>query len=151
MLKLSKRTDYAIILLTHLGEADEPVSAQEVAGHYRLPQPMVANILKQLTASKLIESVRGQHGGYALAKPADQISLAEIIRITDNPFNLVECAHDEEMCKVYHCCPTREPLVALHRSIQRFMEETTIATIMKEAYFNNPDIEDPYHETAHIS
>jgi len=46
MLKLSKKTDYAIILLTHLGEKEVPVSAQEVATHYKLPYPMVANILK---------------------------------------------------------------------------------------------------------
>ena len=51
MLKLSKKTDYAIILLTHLGEEEDPVSAQEVATHYKLPYPMVANILKQLVSS----------------------------------------------------------------------------------------------------
>jgi len=69
MLKLSKKTDYAIILLTHLGEEEVPVSAQEVATHYKLPYPMVANILKQLVSSGLIESIRGKHGGYVLAKP----------------------------------------------------------------------------------
>ena len=67
MLKLSKKTDYAIILLCHLGDVDAPVSAQEIAGNYQLPQPMVANILKQLGAAGLIQSVRGQHGGYVLA------------------------------------------------------------------------------------
>ena len=45
MLKLSKKTDYAIILLTHLGEVNAPASAQKVAEHYQLPYPMVANIL----------------------------------------------------------------------------------------------------------
>ncbi len=54
MLKLSKKTDYAIILLCHLGDVDAPVSAQEIAGNYQLPQPMVANILKQLGAAGLI-------------------------------------------------------------------------------------------------
>ena len=54
MLKLSKKTDYAIILLCHLGDVDAPVSAQEIAGNYQLPQPMVANILKQLGALSLI-------------------------------------------------------------------------------------------------
>ena len=69
LLKLSKKTDYAIILLTHFGEEEDPVSAQEVAKHYKLPYPMVANILKQLVSSGLIESIRGKHGGYVLAKP----------------------------------------------------------------------------------
>ena len=89
MLKLSKKTDYAIILLAHLGEADSSVSAQEIAGLYDLPQPMVANILKQLCVAGLVQSVRGQLGGYILAKSTNAITLAEIINVTDNPFNLV--------------------------------------------------------------
>ena len=75
MLKLSKKTDYAIILLTHLGEVNTPVSAQKVAEHYQLPYPMVANILKLLVSSGLIKSTRGQRGGYVLARPAENIRL----------------------------------------------------------------------------
>ena len=81
MLKLSKKTDYAIILLCHLGDVEYPVSAQEIAGNYQLPQPMVANILKQLAAAGLIQSVRGQRGGYVLARPAEAITLSDIISV----------------------------------------------------------------------
>ncbi len=151
MLKLSKKTDYAIILLTHLGEAKAPVSAQEVASHYHLPQSMVANILKQLAASGLIESIRGQRGGYILAKIADQITLSEIISITDNPFNLVECVHDEDVCKIYECCPTRRPLLALHRRIQYFMENTTLSNVIGDANLEHTYKEENSYETAHIS
>ena len=133
MLKLSKKTDYAIILLTHLGEEKFPVSAQEVATHYKLPYPMVANILKQLVSSGLIESTRGKHGGYVLAKPTNEINLAEIIMVTDSPFNLVECVHDEDNCKVHEYCPTRRPLLALHKKIQQFVEETTLAAIISDS------------------
>ena len=107
MLKLSKKTDYAIILLCHLGDVESAVSAQEIAGNYQLPQPMVANILKELGAAGLIQSVRGQHGGYVLARPAEAITLSDIISVTDNPFNLVECAHEEELCKV-QCLSNQE-------------------------------------------
>ena len=83
MLRLSKKVDYAIILLSHLGEASGPISAQEVSSHYHLPQPMIANILKQLAASQLVESTRGVQGGYVLQRQTDQISLAEIVRVID--------------------------------------------------------------------
>ena len=151
MLKLSKKTDYAIILLTHLGEEEDPVSAQEVAKHYKLPYPMVANILKQLVSSGLIESIRGKHGGYVLAKPTDEINLAEIIMVTDSPFNLVECVHDEDNCKVHQCCPTRRPLLALHHKIQQFVEETTLAAIIRDAKPINLTLEESSYETAHLS
>ena len=150
MLKLSKKTDYAIILLCHLGDVESPVSAQEIAGNYQLPQPMVANILKQLGAAGLIESVRGQHGGYKLAKPADAITLSDIISATDNPFKLVECAHGEELCKVQFC-PTSRPLVALHRSIHSFMEEMTLSMIIRESYVENPEVQKTHHEITHLS
>ena len=136
MLKLSKKTDYAIILLTHLGGFDDPVSAQKIAAHYKLPYPMVANILKQLVNSGLIMSIRGQRGGYALAKPPENIILSEIIEVTDNPFTLVECVHDVELCKVEKCCPSKRTLVALHSKIQKFIEETTLASIINDAKYN---------------
>jgi len=151
MLKLSKKTDYAIILLTHLGEQESPVSAQEVATFYKLPYPMVANILKQLVSSGLIESTRGQRGGYVLARSAEEINLSEIIRITDSTFELVECVHDEDLCKVHKCCPTRRPLIALHQKIKQFVEETTLAAIIEDAQSNNFSVKDSSYETAHLS
>ena len=151
MLKLSKKTDYAIILLAHLGEADSLVSAQEISGLYNLPQPMVANILKQLCVAGLVQSIRGQRGGYILAKSTNAITLTDIINVTDNPFNLVECVHDEEVCKVHQNCPTREPLIALHKKIHGFMEETTLASIMAEAAIKHSLTQETLDETAHLS
>ena len=151
MLKLSKKTDYAIILLAHLGEANAPVSAQKVAEHYQLPYPMVANILKLLVSSGLINSTRGQRGGYVLARPAENIILSEIIQVTDNPFTLVECVHDEDLCKVHQCCPTKRPLIALHNKIQQFIEETTLAAIIKDSQIINPNFEDSAYEIAYLS
>lgn len=151
MLKLSKKTDYAIILLAHLGGQIDPVSAQEVASVYKLPYPMVANILKQLLSSGLIKSTRGQNGGYVLRRSADDINLSEIIRITDSTFALVECVHEEDACKVYQCCPTSRPLIALHHKIKQFFEETTLANIIEDTQSKNFRIEKSSYETAHLS
>lgn len=151
MLKFSKKTDYAIILLAHLGAVDLPVSAQEIADVYELPQPMMANILKQLCVAGLVQSMRGQSGGYVLAKTPEEITLTDIIFVTDNLFTLVECAHDEEVCKVHRYCPTREPLVTLHKKIQRFMEETTLASIMTEALIKHPLTQETLDENPHLS
>ena len=151
MLKLSKKTDYAIILLTHLGESNTPVSAQKIAEYYQLPYPMVANILKLLVSSGFIKSNRGKRGGYVLEKNTENINLSEIIKVTDNPFTLVECAHDEDLCKVRHCCPTSHRLIALHNKIHQFLEDTTLAAIIKDAKINNPNFEDSKYEITHLS
>ena len=131
MLKFSKKVDYAIILLSHLGQHSEPVSAQEIASHYQLPNSMIANILKELATEGIIESTRGQSGGYCLGRDPDKVSLADIIEIFDGNFALVECAHqDDSCCKIEHCCPTRSPLLALHKQVQSLMESVNLASII---------------------
>lgn len=150
MLKLSKKTDYAIILLTHLNGAKNPVSAHEVSRCYSLPYPMVANILKQLVSSGLIKSIRGQRGGYTLARSAEEIKLSEIIQITDSPFNLVECCNHEDLCKVYQCCPTSAPLIALHEEIKQFFEKTTLSLIVRGVNSNGSP-ERSINEVAYLS
>ncbi|MBF0286707.1 MAG: Rrf2 family transcriptional regulator [SAR324 cluster bacterium] len=136
MLKLSKKTDYAIILLTHLAVKTIPVSAQEIAFQYHLPQPMVANILKLLASSGIIESKRGQQGGYILVKSPGTVSIAEIIRVTDHTLNLVECVHADDSCKVNQWCPTKDTLIALNHRVEQFMESLTLEEIISHPRFN---------------
>ena len=147
MLRLSKKTDYAIILLTHLGGANNPVSAQEISNSYSLPYPMIANILKNLVSSGLIVSSRGHRGGYMLSRPPENINLSEIINATDNPFKLVECCKDEYTCKVHDQCPTKTPLLVLHSKIQQFFEETTLFSIIKQTNLNSFFTESNYEIT----
>ena len=150
MLKLSKKTDYAIILLTHLGGSKIPVSAQEISTIYTLPYPMVANILKELVSSGLISSARGQRGGYMLARSAEKIKLSEIIEATDNVFKLVECCNDDYTCKIHQQCPTRNPLIGLHTKIKQFFDETTLSSIIEETNLNSNLMESNY-EIANLS
>ena len=63
----------------------------------------------------------------------------------------VECAHDEELCNVQKCCPTKRTLIALHNKIQQFIEETTLATIVNDAQLIKPNFEDSKYEIAHLS
>ncbi|MBF0279116.1 MAG: Rrf2 family transcriptional regulator [SAR324 cluster bacterium] len=151
MLRLSKKTDYAIILLSHLAVNSDPVSAQELAGVYHLPHPMVANILKLLASSGIIESKRGQQGGYSLTHNPDDLSMAEIIRVTDASFNLVECALekvDTDNCKISQWCPTQDPLIALHKKIESFMESLTLSEVTKHPHFKS--YRRSGDETAHL-
>lgn len=136
MLKLSKKTDYALILLSHLATHQLPISAQELASIYHLPQPMVANILKLLASTKIIESKRGQQGGYCLRRDPQTLSIAEIIGVTDHNFNLVECAEEDCTCKIMQWCPTQTPLIALHKKIETFMQSLTLSQIVNHPQFN---------------
>ena len=136
MLRLSKKTDYAIILLTHLATTSDPVSAQEMSCKYHLPQPMVANILKQLASEGIVESKRGQQGGYLLKVMPSKITVSQIVNITDNEFSLVDCVHHTESCKIAQWCPTKDPLAALHQQIEQFLQSLTLDQILNHPQFN---------------
>lgn len=149
MLRLSKKTDYALILLSYLHDEVIPLSANDLSERSGLPAPMVANILKELGSSGLIQSSRGQNGGYLLTKAPHEISVAEVLRIIDQPFSLVECAHEPCQCEMQPQCPTRHPLLALHTEIQSFLEKFTLDQIVTHPDFHSQK-RFP-HETAYLS
>jgi len=130
MLKLSKKIDYGLVLLSKLCQEGQPASAREIAARYDLPQPMVANILKALAGAGVLVSTRGAQGGYTLARPSEQVSLAEIVEALEGPFNLVDCVSDTDNCRFTDICPTYDPLQVVHRRFQNFMEGLSLAEIV---------------------
>lgn len=144
MFRLTKKGDYAVFLMCHLaqrgprGTADV-VSAQELAELSGLNKSVVANLLKDLTRAGLLESVRGLRGGYRLARPAESVSLGEILEVVEGPFLLVDCAHDEaggaapgdeHYCSLLSFCPSRSPMHVLHERIARLMSEIKLPELL---------------------
>src|SRR3954447_24677900 len=96
MLKLGKLTDYGTVLMTALAvDAAHPHSAQDLATRTRITVTTVAKLLKLLGKSNLVEATRGARGGYRLARPPSDISMADIVAALEGPIALTECAvHD---------------------------------------------------------
>jgi len=139
MLTLTKKTDYALIALTHLARRDDASSsAREIGETYHVPLPLLMNILKTLTRGGLIQSVRGARGGYGLAmKPAD-ISLAKLIEIIEGPIHLVRClasgtGNSGFKCEVEQWCPIRAPVTKVHDHLIRFLQTISIADIADDS------------------
>jgi FeS assembly SUF system regulator len=106
MLRISKLTDYGTLILVHLvgGEAGRLYPASDVAAGTHLALPTVQKILKQLARNGLVESARGAEGGYRLARPAEQISAAEILDCLEGPVAITECSHDDSQCELEPNC-----------------------------------------------
>ena len=110
MIKLGKLTDYAVVILGQLAKEGEKVSrsAHYLSGKTGVPEPTVAKVLKSLAKEKFVVSLRGSAGGYTLARPAEQISLAEIITALDGPIRIVSCVNGRaEDCKTQAICPVK--------------------------------------------
>lgn len=92
MIRLSKLTDYAVVLLTQLVRREGGLSTTSIlAAETGLPHPTVAKVLKLLAKGEILKAQRGAAGGYVLARPADAISVADIITAIDGPIHLTDC------------------------------------------------------------
>lgn len=120
MLRITKLTDYGILLLTALVELPEgmQVSARDIASESYLPLPTVAKILRILTKAGLLTSQRGPAGGYRLARDPSEISVADIITAFEGPIALTEClSADGPECEVEPICATRSNWDRISRAI----------------------------------
>jgi len=96
MLRISKMTDYAIMVMVELlASQGEVLSAHALAERSRLELPTVSKVLKLLVKTGLVESYRGANGGYSLERNAQDISVAEIITAIEGPIAMTECSTEE--------------------------------------------------------
>ncbi len=120
MIRITKTTDYGIVLLTHM--ADDPerrYNAPELAHEAQLPLPMVSKILKILARDGLLDSHRGVNGGYALSRPPRQISVSEIIAALEGPIAITECIDDGPgECVQEAVCPLRSNWQLINAAIR---------------------------------
>jgi Rrf2 family protein len=133
MLKLSKKVDYGLVLLSELHNGAALASAREMAERYKLPQPMAANILKALAAGGIVTSTRGALGGYALARPANAISLADVVEALEGPLSLVDCTDHGSGCEHEAGCPTTNPIQRVQKRFRLFMSGFMLDEIFGKA------------------
>lgn len=105
MLRVTKLTDYATVVLAVLASApDRVLSAAELAERAHLEPPTVAKVLKPLAHAGLVEGFRGASGGYRLARPATAISLIAIVEAIEGPLGMTECSGEHSNCELEpHC------------------------------------------------
>jgi FeS assembly SUF system regulator len=131
MFRLTKLTDYGIVLLTHFAQHPErdAQNARELAAETRLPLPTVGKLLKELTQRGLLVSHRGTHGGYALARPAASISVAEVITALEGPIAITECntASDPGLCEHESGCAVRTNWRVVNHAIRQALEKISLA------------------------
>ena len=109
MIRLTKLTDYSIVLMSHLaGEPKELMTASSLAHETHLALPTVSKILKVLSHEGLLVSYRGAHGGYMLARSPNEISVADLIAAMEGPIAMTECADLHAECVQESFCRVRD-------------------------------------------
>ncbi len=142
MFRLSKLTDYAVVLLGQMSRTPGRVaSVAQLAEQTGVPAPTVAKVLKSLAATGLVRSQRGAQGGYALGPTAEQISIAAIIRALDGPIALTACVTgSDDNCTVESLCPMRGHWNRVNVAVNRALESVSLAEMIDgtQVFFPEP-------------
>ena len=134
MLRLSKKADYALMAMKHLAQRTDrgSSSAREIAEQYDIPIELLAKVLQRLVRRQLLESHQGTRGGYQLARPAAQISVADVIQAIDGPVTVTACSNDDRTCEQFARCNVRDPLQRVRERILTALGECTIAELASD-------------------
>lgn len=137
MFRLSKMSDYAVVVLSELGR--EGVSAKRSAGDLAaatgIAEPTVAKVLKLLGAAGLVTSQRGAQGGYRIARPLSRTAIADVIVAVEGPIALAACVDGATgCCEAEGTCPVRGRWDPVNAAIRRALSEITLADMQCPAW-----------------
>ena len=148
-MRISAKADYAVRALLEIAcraEPGAPVTSDEVAAAQQIPRAFLLAILADLRRADLVRSVRGQAGGWQLVRPAEQITVADVIRAVDGPLASVQGVRPEAL--EYHGCAAglQQVWVAVRGSLREVLETVSLADVAAAelpegvlAHTRNPD------------
>ena len=129
-MRVSAKADYAIRAAVELAAAgDGPTKGERIAQAQEIPPNFLENILLDLRHAGIVASRRGAEGGYWLARPAAEISLADIIRAVDGPLANVRGMRSEQVSYAGSAAPLRDVWVAVRASLRGVLEHVTLADL----------------------
>jgi FeS assembly SUF system regulator len=136
MLRLSKLTDYAVVVLVRLSSGSDGVQTSPgIAAATGIPEPTVAKVLKFLASAGLVASQRGARGGYRPVRALSAIAVAEVIAAIDGPIALTACVEGSSGgCESEHLCPMRGRWDPVNEAIKHALSGISLAD-MRDATF----------------
>ncbi len=129
-MRLSARVDYALRAMAELAAASAPRTVEQLAAAQRIPSKYLENILGELRRGGLLRSQRGPDGGHRLARPASEISIADVIRALDGELANVRGNRPEHLAYTGAATPLQQVWIALRASERVILEGVTLAHVV---------------------
>jgi len=142
-MRLTKQTNYAIRMLMYCAANEGKLSrVPEIARAYSVSELFLFKILQPLVAANLVETVRGRNGGVRLGREAAKITVADVVRVTEENFNMAECFDNEAIeCPLVDSCGLNSTLRKALDAFFVVLEATTIADLQRPQYRQRLGIE----------
>jgi Rrf2 family protein len=135
MLKLSKKTEYALMAARYIAsqKVGTSVSAKEIAANHNISYELVSKVLQNLAKWDLIQSFQGAKGGYSLKRSAFDISLIDLIKAVEPNYQITSCLSEDTTtkdCEHFDCCKIKDPLAEVQKKIDKVFQETKLSQIL---------------------
>ena len=130
---IRQNTDYALRAILHLaGQYGKgAVATRKLAEAEQISYPFACKILQELHTAGLVKSVMGPTGGYKLCRPADQVTLLDVIEVAQGPVNINSCV-GVESCPRKERCPISKRLAGLQDYLANYLTNITLADLLDE-------------------
>ncbi|MFW5450130.1 MAG: SUF system Fe-S cluster assembly regulator [Methylophagaceae bacterium] len=131
MLRMSKLTDYGIVLMSYLASKTyQQHSAHTLSDAVQVPLPTVRKVLKALSHADLLKSERGAQGGYNLTRSPKSISVAEIITAIEGPIALTECVSEQSQCEQESHCDVQTNWTRINNAVSNALDEVKLSDML---------------------
>ncbi len=135
MFRITRLTDYGVLLMTQLAKNENDVhNAADLAGQAHVPLPTVSKILQILLHDHLLESVRGAGGGYRLARKAAAISVRDIIVALEGPIALTECSLETGDCEQESHCAIRDNWHVINQVVRHALADISLEDMIQPEF-----------------
>ncbi|MDR3390540.1 MAG: Fe-S cluster assembly transcriptional regulator IscR [Sulfuriferula sp.] len=139
-MRLTTKGRFAVTAMIDLAlhHGNGPVTLAAISERQKISLSYLEQLFGKLRRRELVESVRGPGGGYRVAKPLTEISVAQIIQAVDEPMDATQCGGMEN-CKDDHRCMTHELWSNLNRRIQDYLRTVTLAALVEQQQAKQPE------------
>ena len=130
MLKLTRKTEYALIALRYLQIKSEgkPVTARKIAEIENIPISILSKVLQHLSRENLIETVKGAHGGYQLSVNLSKINLWKFLETMEGPLGLVDCLQNSQ-CEQENICSIKTPIRKINLTVKNVFDKLSVSDV----------------------
>ena len=130
MLKITKKTEYALIALSHIASNDALVRSIDISKKYSVPKELMAKTLQLMAKVGYIKAIKGPNGGYQSNINLDDISLKKFIESIEGPLGLIDCQISEE-CTQIDFCNIKKPIKRINDNLLNFLDNISLIEITR--------------------
>lgn len=132
MNKMNRKMEYALMALRHISLKNGAAltSAKEIADQMHIPFDVTARVLQALSSRGLLKAEYGAGGGYALARPLEEVSVHDLSEMLEGHISLTKCLSSDEPCEISSTCNITNPISNLNRKVQEFYRSVPLSEVL---------------------